>query len=364
MAMANTSRFISNSKYQSHVIAQTQYMRKRKKNFSLNAFSPSTQPLPLNLDYLKREFAGPGVVFEPIPAGHGCSVRLTMDNGSIANVTMPGGMITSYQPQMWHGANMEVLQTMVSRSDDGITKLQGGVSVNFQCSSDDTDVWALRGWVLRGVKGKPDKSIQIEFFSSSPLDGSEARYAVTLCPNLISTELSITNNSSSPLHITGCILNHLKASTPDATYLFGMQRASYYTCGPVMSELGIVPPATSKMGTAWAQKGLDGLFGKRKDEDRGEEREDRSESVHLTDETYRFYQNPPREFTVVDRGRRNSIMIGKNGFDKLYVMSPGSNHDWYGRYAYVCVGPAVTQPVTLNPGDVWNGSQYLYNPNM
>jgi hypothetical protein len=51
---------------------------------------------------------------------------------------------------------------MVSRSDDETTALQGGVSVDFQCASEDTDVWAPRDWVLRGVKGTPDESLQVQ----------------------------------------------------------------------------------------------------------------------------------------------------------------------------------------------------------
>jgi hypothetical protein len=139
------------------------------------------------------------------------------------------------------------------------------------------------------------------------LDGSEAQYAVTLSPNLISSELSITNNSSSPRHITGCILNHLKASTPDATYLIGMQCSSYFTCEPIMSEFAISLPSASKTGMGWAEKGLDGLFGKRigdisgKIRDEGEEIEEESNYVHMTEESSQFYQNTPREFTVLDR---------------------------------------------------------------
>lgn len=163
MAMANASSpFLPVSTNQTSVFSRIPGTWKRKKSFSLHASSQSTQDLPLNLDYLKREFAGPGVSFEPIGAGHGCSVRLRLDNKSLANVTMPGGMITSYRPQMWHGGQEEVLHTMVSSSDDGATRLKGGVSVDFQCiGEDDSDVWAPRDWVLHGVKGTPNKSLQV-----------------------------------------------------------------------------------------------------------------------------------------------------------------------------------------------------------
>lgn len=77
-------------------------------------------------------------------------------------MTMPGGMVTSYRPMMWHGAVEEVLHTIVSDTGDGTAKLQGGVSVDFQCIGKDADVWAPREWMLRGVKGRPNQSIQVQ----------------------------------------------------------------------------------------------------------------------------------------------------------------------------------------------------------
>lgn len=65
------------------------------------------------------------------------------------------------------------------------------------------------------------------------------------------------------------------------------------------------------------------------------------------------------------QGRRNSIVIRKSGFDEFYVFSPGSNYEWYGKHAHVCIGPSATlTPLVLGPGGIWRGAQYLYNPNL
>ena len=53
----------------------------------------------------------------------------------------------------------------------------------------------------------------------------------------------------------------------------------------------------------------------------------------------------------------------RRGFEELYVFSPGSQYQWYGKYVYVIVGPAMLEPVVLGPGDTWQGAQYLRNPN-
>lgn len=65
------------------------------------------------------------------------------------------------------------------------------------------------------------------------------------------------------------------------------------------------------------------------------------------------------------QGKRNSVVVQRSGFEELYIFSPGSDHEWYGKYAYMCVGAsAVLQPVVLGPGGSWTGAQYLYNPNL
>lgn len=65
------------------------------------------------------------------------------------------------------------------------------------------------------------------------------------------------------------------------------------------------------------------------------------------------------------QGRRNSVVVGREGFDELYMFSPGSNHDLYGQYAYICVGQAaVLKPIIIGSEEVWRGGQHLHNPNL
>lgn len=65
------------------------------------------------------------------------------------------------------------------------------------------------------------------------------------------------------------------------------------------------------------------------------------------------------------QGRRNSVAVLRNGFDEMYMFSPGSSHEMYGMYSYVCVGQsALLKPVILSPGQVWMGEQHLHNPNL
>lgn len=70
-------------------------------------------------------------------------------------------------------------------------------------------------------------------------------------------------------------------------------------------------------------------------------------------------------FLAMKQGRRNSVVVGRDGFKELYMFSPGSAHECYSKYSYICVGQsAVLEPIILGPEDVWRGGQHLHNPNL
>lgn len=67
----------------------------------------------------------------------------------------------------------------------------------------------------------------------------------------------------------------------------------------------------------------------------------------------------------IEQGRRNSVVVGRDGFEELYMFSPGSSHESYGKYAYICVGQsAMLKPIVLGPNESWTGGQRLHNPNL
>ncbi|XP_066320822.1 protein NDH-DEPENDENT CYCLIC ELECTRON FLOW 5-like isoform X2 [Miscanthus floridulus] len=332
-------------------------------------------PAPLNVEYLAAEFAGHGVSFEPV--GSSCAVKMALRNGSVAHVLLPSGLVTSYKPAMWHGTVTEVLHTNVAEGPGGRAVIRGGVSVDLRCAGAD-GVWspsASGAWSLRDVRGNPTTSIEIELASAAPGNAAAARCVVTLHPEALATELAVTNGASSPMALTCAVPSHLRVSTPDATYALGLLGSDYRSVEPALSVFSVIPPdygavQQSAAGTTarhrWANRGLDMILSGGQgrgaaDEPDGEEDDDYK---HMTDAMCRVYSNAPKEFTIIDRGRRNSVSLHRKGFEELYVFSPGSQYQWYGKYAYVVVGPAMLEPVMLGPGDTWQGAQYLRNPNL
>lgn len=55
------------------------------------------------------------------------------------------------------------------------------------------------------------------------------------------------------------------------------------------------------------------------------------------------------------------MSVGRNGFDEMYLFSPGSEVEIYSKYSCICVGQAaILKPIILSP----EGGQYIHNPNL
>lgn len=338
--------------------------RRRESLLLIKSASAQTTPTPINVDYLSREFSGHSVTFESL--GDDCAVKMCVDNGSVATMMLPTGLVTSYKPQLWYGSQMEVLQTSVVKSEDGdAVVITGGVSVGFSffdSRSESSDLgggfssfWSPTSWALLDVKGTSEDCVQVVLISVDPENTIEIKYVVTLGADHLSSEVTITNLKSTSVQVIGFVLTHLKASTPDATYAFGLHGCNYQRRPPLQSYFSIIPNSrkkTTSLNNYWWS-------------DKVKEEEESDHSFHMTEKFSRVYTCAPRRVTVLDRGRRNSVIMERRGFEEVYMSSPGSEYEWYGKYAYVCIGPsALLKPITLDPHHTWCCGQYLHNPNL
>ncbi|GFZ03710.1 hypothetical protein Acr_16g0003340 [Actinidia rufa] len=298
-------------------------------------------------------------------------------NGSVATLMLPSGLVTSYKVPMWHGGVVELLQTSVSEGEDGEAVIQGGVSLAFNCEGDGGVSWSPSTWALGDIRGSPQESILVELVSRNSQDMIEAKYILTLHQDLLSSELVFLNSRSSSLRVMGSVISHLTVSTPEATYAVGLEGSNFYNRPPFLSNFSIVPPESTEgkgSGELWSpfaellstwgagNGGGDKKQGEREEETEGEENDNYK---HLTEKMSMIYTSAPRNFTIIDRGKRNSVVVGRDGFNELYMFSPGSTHEWYGKYAYICVGQAaLLEPVIVGPQSEWRGLQRLRNPNL
>uniref|UniRef100_A0A0F7GZN8 NDH-dependent cyclic electron flow 5 n=1 Tax=Geranium maderense TaxID=28964 RepID=A0A0F7GZN8_9ROSI len=343
---------------------------------------------PINDEYLKEEFSGHGVTFEGI--GESCVAKMETENGSTASLMLPSGLITSYKAHMWHEGTVELLHTSVTEADDEEDAIiQGGISLPLTFASDGgQEPWSPTAWSLHNVRGSPTNTITIEMISNDSEGKIRLKHIVTLERDMLSSELVVSNSKSSPLQMFGGVMSHLTVSSPDAIYALGLEGSTFFDKKPIDTEFVITPPRYGDQ----SQPGYGQVYGKMtlqalvetlgalnqidadvaqsrssnsEIEEDGEEGEEDDSYKQLTDEMCRIYTCAPRVFTFLDRGKRNSVTVGRAGFEELYLMSPGSVHEFYSKYAYILVGQtAMLKPITIAPGDEWNGGLYIHNPNL
>uniref|UniRef100_A0A0F7CYY3 NDH-dependent cyclic electron flow 5 n=1 Tax=Francoa sonchifolia TaxID=23250 RepID=A0A0F7CYY3_9ROSI len=347
----------------------------RKFHFPIPAVA-SIPYQPINIDYLEQEFNGHGVTFESV--GDICVAKMTMENGSTVSMMLPSGLITSYKAPMWHGGIIELLHTAVSQGENGRNPvIEGGVSVAIDCESEGLS-WSPISWSFRSITGNPRESIQIELITSDSGNKVEVKYIITLEEDVLTSEIVVINSKASPIQLKGCLVSHLTVSTPDATYAIGLEGSDFFNIQPFLSKFSMIPPKSSQKkgdGSGWgvlkgvlaglgAGNGNDGneLESSSQEEMEGEESDNYKQ---LDEQMSRIYTSAPRNVTVIDRGRRNSVIVGREGFKELYMLSPGSKNEIYSKYSYICIGQsAMLIPIVIGPEDEWKGRQVLHNPNL
>ena len=78
--------------------------------------------------------------------------------------------------------------------------------------------------------------------SSDPESIAEVKYIVTLQPDVLSSEIVISNSKSLPLQLTGSVISHLTVSNPDATYAIGLEGSNFFNRAPFFSNFCLIPP--------------------------------------------------------------------------------------------------------------------------
>ncbi|XP_010501154.1 PREDICTED: protein NDH-DEPENDENT CYCLIC ELECTRON FLOW 5 [Camelina sativa] len=339
--LSRSSKIFLNSSFPSLPLQFNKNVKRLESYLPPSASAAASPAFPIDVEYLRREFSGHGATFQDF--GETCIAKLKLENGSSANVVLSRGMVTSYKVRVWHGGKVELLHTWVEQEEEDVV-IRGGVSSAFS-SSDSDEI--INDWRLHGISGDLKDCVQMELRRSDKIIREiEMKQIISLREETLSIEIFVTNKGSSPVRLKGCsLVSYLTVSTPEATYAVGLEGSDFVETTPFLPRFGV---------------------------DQGEEEEERSgfggeeESNYkqLNEEMSRIYTYAPKSFTVIDRGRRNSVIVGREGFEEVYMYSPGSRLESYTKSAYVCIGPSsLLSPISLEPGCVWRGVLHLNNPN-
>lgn len=130
----------------------------------------------------------------------------------------------------------------------------------------------------------------------------EMRYIVKLEEDILSSEIVVTNNNKySSIKLSGSILSHLTVSTPEATYVVGMEGSDYFNRSLALSNFAIIPQDEEQesgfgIGQWWNNVRRNGENGG--EEMEGEETDNYKQ---LTEKMSRIYTSAPTNLTFIDR---------------------------------------------------------------
>ncbi|KAJ0078731.1 hypothetical protein Patl1_22946 [Pistacia atlantica] len=306
---------------------------------STSAPSTTTLLIPENLN---EKFGRKGIKFlewNNIPM-----VELTVRNGSSVKLSIPDAHVTSYKPKVhWKDDGFEeVLYTVGADT----AKAKGGIGLVINDASEKGSKASLipaSQWTVKDVDSDAIDALQVELScSSGTLD---ITYVVSLYPLSVATAVVVKNNGKKAVTLASAILSHLKFKKRGGAGIQGLRGCSYCTYPPLPSPFELLSPSEA------IKTESSGWFG--------------SEPNEKPERSKEFYYTTPSKYETLDQGRELFFRVIRLGFEDIYLGSPGSFSEKYGKEYFICTGPAsMLMPVVVQPGEKWKGAQVIEHDNL
>ncbi|XP_073283556.1 photosynthetic NDH subunit of subcomplex B 2, chloroplastic [Primulina huaijiensis] len=289
------------------------------------------------------------------------SVELTVRNGSSLKLQIPNAHVASYMPKVyWKDDGFEEVLYTLPDSRGGI-----GLVIDEENSNGSLD------WTVKDADSDSIDAVQVELgCTRGTLD---LTYVVSLYPLSMSTAVIVLNTGSKAVTLTSAILGHFKFRSRRGSGVQGLRGCSYMTHPPISSPYEILTPSEA---LASEDPGFF-AFGYEPEKKPGEWTVQDVPITVLKHKLSRVYAVPPAErskpfhrslvskFEIIDQGRELFFRVIRMGFDDIFLSSPGSYSDKYGREYFICAGSAsVLVPVIVNPGEKWRGAQIIQHDNL
>ncbi|XP_022847189.1 photosynthetic NDH subunit of subcomplex B 2, chloroplastic [Olea europaea var. sylvestris] len=331
-----------------------------------------TASFPETLD---EKFGRKGIAF--FESADVPTVELTVRNGSSLKLEIPNGHVTSYKPKVYWKDNgfEEVLYALPPKGTGaGSTSAKGGIGLVINESSEQNfkgSALKTSEWTVKDVDSDSIDALQVELGCSS--ETVEISYVVSLYPLSISTAVIVKNNGRKPIDLNTAILSHFKSKKRGGTGVQGLRGCSYCTHPPLSSPFEIMSPSEAlksedpgllsfgwepekKLGI-WSVQDVPITVLKHK--------LSRIYAAPPAERSKSFHASAPSKYEIIDQGRELFFRVIRMGFDEIYLSSPGSISDKYGKDYFICTGPAsMLVPVTVNPGEEWRGAQVIEHDNL
>uniref|UniRef100_A0A0F7GXZ7 Photosynthetic NDH subcomplex B 2 n=1 Tax=Pelargonium nanum TaxID=59882 RepID=A0A0F7GXZ7_9ROSI len=336
---------------------------------SLTATTTTTLSIPESLD---EKFGRKGIKF--LESNNTPFVEMTVRNGSSMKLQIPNAHVTSYKPKVfWKDDGFEEILYTVPAGGADSSKSKGGIGLVINDASDSSSKASLLSaseWTVKASDSDAIDALQVELCcTAGTLD---ITYVISLYPHSLATAVIVKNTGRKAVTLTSAILSHLRSKKRSGTAIQGLRACSYCTHPPPPSPFELLSPAEAM-----------------KTEDPGwfsfEEPEKKPGSWTLQDtpitllkhKLSRIYAAPPEErlkgvyntapskYETIDQGRKLFFRVIRMGYEDIYISSPGSLAEKYGKDYFICTGPAsVLVPLELDPDEEWRGAQIIEHDNL
>lgn len=329
---------------------------------------------------LDQQFGRKGIKFLEAAGAGVPGVELTVRNGSSVKVEIPSAHVTSYKPKVyWRDEGFEeVLYTLpptgIDHNPISPASSKGGIGLVFHDLSHSNSKPSLLNtsqWTVKDVDSDSIDAVQVELSSTS--GNLEITYVVSLYPLSMATAVIVKNNGRKAVNLAAAILTHFRLKRRSGAGVQGLKASSYCTLPPLASNYEILSPFEA-MKTE--EPGLFS-FGREPEKKPGEwsvqdapftilkHKLSRVYAAPPADRLNQFYNTTPSKYEVLDQGRELFFRFIRMGFEDIYLSSPGSLSQKYGKDYFICTGPAsMLVPIVVNPGDEWRGAQVIEHDNL
>ncbi|ESQ27727.1 hypothetical protein EUTSA_v10018808mg [Eutrema salsugineum] len=324
--------------------------------------APQTQTI---IEGLEEKFGRKGIKFSKpnnVPM-----VELKVRNGSSLKLSLSDAHVVSYKPKVyWKDDGFEeVLYTV-----DGEKNKSGGVGLVIVNAEDATSMISDCNWSVKDTDSDAIDALQIELSCTAGF--LDLTYIISLYPVSMATALVVKNNGRKPVTLKPGIMSYLRFKKRSGAGIQGLKGCSYCPNPPLSSPFELLSPSEAMKAES------PGWFGSEEREEQGiwavedsvitllEKKMSRVYGAPPAERLKAVYNTPPSKYETIDQGRGLFFRMIRIGFEDMYVGSPGSMSEKYGKQHYfVCTGPAsMLVPIDVGVGESWRGAMVIEHDNL
>ncbi|KAF3442209.1 hypothetical protein FNV43_RR16125 [Rhamnella rubrinervis] len=322
-------------------------------------------------EMLNEKFSRKGIKFSQ-SVNNVPTVELTVRNGSSLKLQVPDALVTSYKPKVyWKDDGFEEVLYTIPANEAASTKAKGGIGLVVNDISEPGSKGLRSEWTVKDVDSDAIDALQVELHTSSGT--LDLTYVVTLGPLSMATAVIVKNKGKKDVTLTNAILSHFKFKRRSGAAIQGLRGCSYCSHPPLSSPFEVLSPAEAMKteDPGWFS------FGYEPEPKPGswtsqevpytilENKLSRVYAAPPNERLKSVYNTPPSKYETLDQGKELFFRVIRMGFEDIYLSSPGSLSQKYGKQYFICTGPAsMLVPLVVKPGEDWRGAQVIEHDNL